>query len=66
MALGIPLPLAPDVAFGQGLKGGADFYHQLVQHAISRAQERRAQEKLPYETINIACGKILQNIIESV
>ena len=49
MALGIPLPLAPDVAFGQGLKHGTDFYHQLVQHAIARAEERRAQEKLPYE-----------------
>lgn len=34
---------------GESMKHGTDFYNQLVQHALWKAQERRAQEKLPYE-----------------
>lgn len=49
MAYSLPQTQAPDIAFGQSLKRGTDFYHQLVSNAIARAQERRAQEKLPYE-----------------
>ena len=49
MALNIPLPQAPDISLHNSIGQGANMYNMVIQHAMQRAQERRAQEKLPYE-----------------
>ena len=43
MAIGIPLPQAPDVAFRNSANMGKDFYNMLIQHALQQQQNKRAE-----------------------
>lgn len=43
MAIGIPLPQAPDVAFRNSANMGKDFYNMLIQHALQQQQNTRAE-----------------------
>jgi len=49
MAYSLPNTMAPDVSMERGISHGTNFYNMLVQHAMQKAQERRAQEKFPLE-----------------
>ena len=47
MAYSLPNTQAPDVAFHNAIGQGGNLYNMVIQHAMQRAQERRAQEMQP-------------------
>ncbi len=60
MAYNLPNTQAPDIALHNNISQGTNFYNMLIQHAMQKAQDRRAEEQLKlYQNQDIRAEKTL-------